>query len=353
MQIGSAIETVLLSFALADRINILKKEKEQSQTQALLALQENEKLITEQNIVLENKVEKRTIELKHTNEELNSTLFNLKNTQAQLVSVEKMASLGQLTAGIAHEINNPINFVSANIKPLKMDFDDVFELIKKYESITTEVNLADKLKEIESYKEQINLTYLMTEIESLISVIDDGAKRTSEIVAGLKNFSRLDESDVKIASINEGIQSTLLLLKSAIPRDTTVITELGDIPRIECLPGKLNQVFMNLLINAIYAINKKKTDGDNKLIIKTYELNDHICVSIEDTGIGMTDDVKAKVFEPFFTTKDVGEGTGLGMSIVFKIIESHHAKIEIESEYGVGTKIIIILNKRIDNYLAT
>jgi two-component system NtrC family sensor kinase len=348
MTFGSAAEVVLLSFALADRINILKKEKEQYQSTALAALQTNEKLIIEQNVVLENKVEERTTELKHTNEELHTTLSNLKNTQAQLVNVEKMASLGQLTAGIAHEINNPINFVSANIKPLKMDFDDVLELIKKYESITTEVNLADKLKEIESYKEQINLTYLMTEIESLISVIDDGAKRTAEIVAGLKNFSRLDESDVKTVNINEGIQSTLLLLKSAIPRDTTVITELGDIPRIECLPGKLNQVFMNLLSNAIYAINKKKTDGDNKLIIKSYELNDHICVSIEDTGIGMTDNVKAKVFEPFFTTKDVGEGTGLGMSIVFKIIESHHAKIEIESEYGVGTKIIIILNKRLD-----
>ena len=353
MHFGTAAEVILLSFALADRINILKKEKEQSQTTALLALQENEKLIIEQNVVLEHKVEERTTELKHTNDELNTTLSNLKNTQAQLVNVEKMASLGQLTAGIAHEINNPINFVSANIKPLKMDFDDVFELIKKYESITTEVNLADKLKEIESYKAQINLTYLLTEIESLISVIDDGAKRTAEIVAGLKNFSRLDESDIKTVNINEGIQSTLLLLKSVIPRNTTVITDLGSIPKIECLPGKLNQVFMNLLINAIYAINKKKTEEENTLTIRTYELNEHIYISIEDTGIGMTEDVKAKVFEPFFTTKGVGEGTGLGMSIVFKIIESHQAKIEIESELGVGTKIIIILNKRIDNYLAT
>ncbi len=349
MHFGSAAEVILLSFALADRINILKKEKEKSQATALLALQVNEKLIIEQNVVLEHKVEERTTELKHTNEELHSTLSNLKNTQAQLVNVEKMASLGQLTAGIAHEINNPINFVSANIKPLKMDFDDVLELIKKYESITTEVNLVDKLRDIENYKQEIDLTYMITEIESLLSGIEDGAKRTAEIVYGLKNFSRLDESVVKTVNINEGIQSTLILLKSAIPDNTKVVTELGDIPRIECLPGKLNQVFMNLLSNAIYAINKKKTDGENKLIIKTYELNDHIYVSIEDTGIGMTDDVKAKVFEPFFTTKDVGEGTGLGMSIVFKIIESHHAKIEIESEYGVGTKIIIILNKRLNN----
>lgn len=348
MPIGSAIETVLLSFALADKINILKKEKEASQASELKALKANEKLITDQNIILENKVEARTTELKHTNEELNNTLSHLKDTQTQLVSVEKMASLGQLTAGIAHEINNPINFVSANVKPLKMDFTDILELIKKYESITPETDLKTKLKDIENYKQQIDLTYLITEIESLLSGIDDGAKRTAEIVSGLKNFSRLDESDIKTVNINEGIQSTLILLKNAIPENTKVITDLGTIPNIECLPGKLNQVFMNILSNAIYAINKKKTDEDHKLIIKTYELNEHIYVSIEDTGIGMTDEVKTKVFDPFFTTKDVGEGTGLGMSIVFKIIESHHAKIEIESKYGVGTKILIILNKKIN-----
>jgi two-component system NtrC family sensor kinase len=350
MHFGTAAEVILLSFALADRINILKQEKEQSQTEALLALQKNEKLIIEQNVVLENRVQERTIELKHTNEELNSTLSNLKDAQTQLVNVEKMASLGQLTAGIAHEINNPINFVSANIKPLKLDFIDILGLIKEYETITPETDLTIKLKDIENYKEQIDLTYLITEIESLISVIDDGAQRTIEIVAGLKNFSRLDESDIKIANINEGIRSTLILLKSAIPKNTTVITDLGNIPSIDCLPGKLNQVFMNLLSNAIYAITKKKTDDENKIIIKTYELNDHIYVSIEDTGIGMTDTVKAKVFDPFFTTKDVGEGTGLGMSIVYKIIESHQAKIEIESEFGVGTKMTLILNKRLNNY---
>jgi two-component system NtrC family sensor kinase len=350
MHFGTAAEVILLSFALADRINILKQEKEQSQLAALLALQENEKLIIEQNVVLENRVQERTIELKHTNEELNSTLSNLKDAQTQLVNVEKMASLGQLTAGIAHEINNPINFVSANIKPLKLDFIDILGLIKEYETITPETDLTIKLKDIENYKEQIDLTYLITEIESLISVIDDGAQRTIEIVAGLKNFSRLDESDIKIANINEGIRSTLILLKSAIPKNTTVITDLGNIPSIDCLPGKLNQVFMNLLSNAIYAITKKKTDDENKIIIKTYELNDHIYVSIEDTGIGMTDTVKAKVFDPFFTTKDVGEGTGLGMSIVYKIIESHQAKIEIESEFGVGTKMTLILNKRLNNY---
>lgn len=348
MPAGSALEAILLSFALADRINILKKEKEQSQLTTLLALQENEKLITEQNVVLENKVEKRTMELKHTNEELNTTLSNLKNTQTQLVSVEKMASLGQLTAGIAHEINNPINFVSANVKPLKMDIDDVLELVKKYEVLKPNEMTTSQYNEIQEFRKEIDIDYLKKEMDSLLSGIEDGAKRTAEIVSGLKNFSRLDESDLKEVNINEGIQSTLILLKSAIPAYTEVIVNLGDIPKIECFPGKLNQVFMNLFVNALYAIAKKESQENNKLIIVTYELDNQIYISIEDTGIGMKEEVKAKIFEPFFTTKPIGEGTGLGMSIVFQILESHHAKLEIESEYGVGTKMLLILNKRLN-----
>ena len=340
MQIGSAIETVLLSFALADRINILKREKEQSQATALKALQQNEKLITEQNVVLEKKVEERTAEL-------NDTLSNLKNTQAQLVNVEKMASLGQLTAGIAHEINNPINFVSANIKPLRLDIEDVLGLVKKYETISSNDISTIKLKEIDDYKKKIDFEYLKTEMDSLLSGIEDGAKRTTEIVSGLRNFSRLDEVDIKTVNINDGIASTLVVLRSAIPEDVKVKVDLGDISVIECFPGKLNQVFMNLIANAIYAINKNES-LTKQLMIKTYELNDHIYVLIQDTGIGMTEEVKSKIFDPFFTTKDVGEGTGLGMSIVFKIIESHTAKIEIESEFGVGTKILLILNKKIN-----
>ncbi|MBL7937100.1 MAG: ATPase, partial [Bacteroidia bacterium] len=197
MPAGSAIEAILLSFALADRINILKKEKEESQATALLALQENEKLITEQNIILEQKVHERTIKLESTNEELNATLSDLKDTQAQLVNAEKMASLGQLTAGIAHEINNPINFVSANVKPLKMDIEDVLALVKKYETLTPDKITTNDFVEIEKFRKQIDIDYLKKEMESLLMGIEDGAKRTAEIVSGLKNFSRLDESDVK------------------------------------------------------------------------------------------------------------------------------------------------------------
>ncbi|MES2513545.1 MAG: 7TM diverse intracellular signaling domain-containing protein [Bacteroidota bacterium] len=340
MTLGSAIETILLSFALADRINILKKEKEESQATALDALKENEKLIIDQNIVLERNVEQRTIELKNT-------LSNLKETQAQLVNAEKMASLGQLTAGIAHEINNPINFVSANVKPLKLDIGDVLTLLEKYELIASQEISAGKLMEIEKFKKEIDIEYLKKEMADLLSGIEDGAKRTADIVSGLKNFSRLDESDIKHANINEGIESTLILLKSAIPENTDLVIDLGAIPLIECLPGKLNQVFMNLFSNALYAISRKNNNSRNSLTIKTYASADKVFVSIVDTGIGMTAEVKAKIFDPFFTTKDVGEGTGLGMSIVFKIIESHRAVIEVESEQGVGTKILLILNKKV------
>ena len=348
MPFGAASEVVLLSLALADRINVLKKEKEQSQADALRISQQNQKLITEQNILLEQKVHERTLELEETNEELNVTLTYLKDTQAQLVNAEKMASLGQLTAGIAHEINNPINFVSANLKPLKTDISEVFEVVDKYETIHPETELKEKLKEIDAFKKKIDLVYLKHEIGTLLTGIEDGARRTAEIVSGLKNFSRLDESDIKEANINEGIESTLILLRSSIQKNIEVVTHLGVVPIIECYPGKLNQVFMNVLSNALYAMNKKDASEKNKLTITTFEKNNQVHVSFEDTGIGMTPEVKEKVFEPFFTTKDVGEGTGLGMSIVFKIVESHHAKMEIESEPGKGTKITLILNKKIN-----
>jgi signal transduction histidine kinase len=340
MPIGSALETVLLSFALADRINILKKEKEKSQDLALTAMREKRKVIADQNKELEKTVAIRT-------QELQTTLSNLKDAQVQLVNAEKMASLGQLTAGIAHEINNPINFVTANIKPLKLDIVDLLELLNKYEALKPDEKSVNQFKEIEKYRKDIDIEYIKKEMDDLLTGIENGAQRTADIVVGLKNFSRLDESEIKKANINEGILSTLLLIKRSVPDNTEVITELGEIPFIECLPGKLNQVFMNLFSNALYAIAAKKDGGPNKLTIKTFELGDKICMSVEDTGIGMSEEVKNKIFEPFFTTKDVGEGTGLGMSIVFKIVENHQAKLEVESQVGIGTKFLLTLNKNI------
>lgn len=337
MQIGSAIETVLLSFALAARINDYKKEKEASQLQAYQALEEKETLVREQNVMLENKVTERTLEL-------NTTLNNLKETQSQLVDAEKMASLGQLTAGVAHEINNPINFVSSNISPLKQDINDLKSIIDKYSEIDS-TNVTEKLKEIETLKKELDYNFLTQELESIISSIENGANRTTEIVRSLRNFSRLDESDLIAADINEGIESALVLLRSEYA-GIEIIKELAALPKIECYPGKLNQVFLNILNNAIQAIKGRKNQTVKGMItIATSEINDTILISIKDNGNGISNDIMDKIFNPFFTTKDVGKGTGLGLSIVYRIIESHNGTIKVESEENIGTTFTLILPK--------
>lgn len=322
MQIGSAIETILLSFALANRISIIRKE--------------NEHLIKEQNIILEQKVKERTAEL-------NKAIEDLKQAQSQLVESEKMASLGQLTAGIAHEINNPINFVSSNVFPLKQDIEDLKSILNKYAEITESADLKSKLNEINNLKEELDYEILLEELDTIIHGIEDGAKRTAEIVSGLRNFSRLDESEFQSANVNDCINTTLKIINPKLS-DIEIITELGDIPLIDCYPGKLNQFFLNTIDNAIYAVNAIKTPNHKgEIEIKTTLKNDHVLVSLKDNGIGMNENTKNKIFDPFFTTKDVGEGTGLGMSIAHGILEMHHAKIEIESEINKGTEIKIFL----------
>lgn len=345
LQITSSIEVMLLSFALADKINFFKRENEHAQAQALNASLENQKLIREQNIVLEKKVEERTEELQSAVSTLNVTLNNLKDTQSQLVDAEKMAALGQLTAGIAHEINNPINFVTSNIKPLELDINDLKEIISRYEQIDFDQDIKAQIVEIENFKKQIDINFVNNEISSLLSGISEGAKRTAEIIRSLRNFSRVDETDMKPIDLNEGLQSTLVLVRNNLPDNLTVIKEFGNLPKVECLPGKINQVFMNLVSNAIQAIKTKEVQREEEfLTIKSWYIDHQVKISIKDSGIGMTDEVKHRIFEPFFTTKDIGEGTGLGLSIVFSIIEKHKGHIEVLSKVGEGTEFILTLN---------
>lgn len=345
MQIGSGLEVVLLSFALADRINIFKKEKESSQAQALEALRQNELIIRNQNSVLENKVDERTRELKNTNQELSTTLTELKQTQSQLVNAEKMASLGQLTAGIAHEINNPINFVVSNIKPLNRDIEDIYELIKLYEKINSEdASIKENIISAKKFRNEIDFDYLKQEIGQMLKGIEDGAMRTADIVKGLRIFSRLDENDLKRTDITEGINATLTLLTPEISGSIMLVKNFGALPKIECFPGKLNQVFMNILNNAIYAIkeNSERVEKGKLEITTTFD-DKFIRISIKDNGIGMPKEVRRKIFDPFFTTKPVGKGTGLGMSITFSIIKDHHGTITLHTEHHVGTEFIIQL----------
>ncbi len=340
---GSAMEAILLSFALADKINIFKAEKEKSQEETLIALKENERIIREQNVILELKVEERTYELNESNQELNKTLVDLKEAQSQLVESEKMASLGQLTAGIAHEINNPINFVTSNINPLKRDIEMMLNALTVIENVgISDSSPAEKQKKIQEYKDELDFDYLTIEIKHLLKGINEGANRTAEIVKGLKIFSRLDEDDLKKADLNEGLESTMVIANNLLNGKIAVIKEYGDLPRVECYAGKLNQVFLNIISNAIYAIQKRFGDrtGGELLIATTHDDN-RVFIKIKDNGVGMDEQTQKKIFEPFFTTKDVGEGTGLGMSIAYNTIKKHDGQIIVNSVPGEGTEFIL------------
>ena len=345
--IGSAIEVALLSMALADKINTLRREKEASQAAALKASLQNEQWVREQNVVLEKKVAERTEELQETNQQLTEAFSELKDAQIQLVEAEKMASLGQLTAGIAHEINNPINFVKSNIKPLQLDFKDIVQVLDEYEKLHTSdpEKSTEQLKLISKLKKDLDLDFLKDEITNLLNGIKEGADRTAEIVRGLRTFSRLDESQIKTVNIHEGIESTLVLLRNSSPDHVKISFDFKANGNIECFPGKLNQVFMNIVSNAIQAIKSKSSKEPESIIISTKDVGtDEVEIRVKDSGPGMSPEVKQKIFDPFFTTKDVGEGTGLGLAIVFKIIQEHSGRIDVISAAGEGAEFIITLH---------
>lgn len=335
MPIGSAMEAVLLSFGLADRINTLRKEKERSQADALAASLENQRIIREQNAMLEEKVAKRTQDLQESNE-------HLKRTQTQLVNAEKMASLGQLTAGIAHEINNPINFITSNIMPLKRNISEIVEVMQEYRSLEPQA-AAEGLKKLKDREKKLGIDESIEELDDIIGSISEGSKRTAEIVRGLRNFSRLDEDDLKDTDLKEGLKNTLALLAPNLRDKVTVRTNYGDIPLVECFPGKVNQVFMNVLTNAIQATLARPDITDREIVVTTSRVDDHVRVDISDNGIGMSEEVKARMFDPFFTTKPVGEGTGLGLAIVYGIVQDHHGRIQVESLPGAGTTVTLLL----------
>ncbi|MBS1531458.1 MAG: GHKL domain-containing protein [Bacteroidetes bacterium] len=345
---SSVVQLVLFSIALAAKINFYRRQHSEAQQLALTIAKENERLITQQNILLENEVNARTHQLINTNQDLSKMIENLKSAQSKLVETEKMASLGQLTAGIAHEINNPINFVSSNVKPLRLDFLEIFALIDRYREAGLTPDKKELLEEAEKYSKTIDLDFIKGEILSLLDGIEDGAERTTEIVQSLRSFSRTDELILKPADINKAVLNTLILLRSTIPYYIEIKPVLNKLPLLNCYPGKVNQVLMNLINNSIQAIKEKGQGEHNSIVITTTDHPDHITIEIADTGIGISPDVKQRIFEPFFTTKGVGEGTGLGLSIVFGIIEDHHGSIDVRSEPGKGTTFIITLPKNLE-----
>ncbi|MDX2283750.1 MAG: ATP-binding protein [Bacteroidia bacterium] len=299
--------------------------------------------------------------LEQKNAELQEAMAHLKAAQSQLIESEKMASLGQLTAGIAHEINNPINFVKGNVGPLKRDFDEIKALFAEIQALRTNPDPAKAVEALLRQAEASDAEYLFEEMDMLLKGIEEGAVRTKEIVDGLKIFSRSDTDSFKLADIHDGLDATLRLLNNKTKDRIRVERDYAQIPLVECMPGKLNQVFMNIAVNAIQAMEAQAAqaseDAGRKeigtLFIKTELLENCMeagggCVriSIRDTGPGIPEEIRSRIFDPFFTTKDVGEGTGLGLAISFGIIEKHQGRIEAESGPGEGTVFMISLPLR-------
>ena len=280
---------------------------------------------------LELKVQERTVALEAAN-------YKLQETQAMMVHSEKMRSLGELVAGIAHEINNPINFIHGNIMILQNYVDDLLRLIDLYEE--NNINFPEDTKaKIEALKKEIDLDFLRGDIKDLIKSCIEGTQRTKNIVLDLKNFSRMEERVLTQLDIPKEIDTTLNILNNKYKNRITVIKNYApNTPKIEAYGGQLNQVFMNILDNAQDAMGEKGT-----LTINVYKEHSKVKIEFIDTGKGIPEENLKKVFDPFFTTKPVGKGTGLGMSISYRVINDHHGTIEVESKVGVGTKFTITL----------
>ena len=294
---------------------------------------------------LESTVKERTQQLENQKEALEKALLSLRETQDQLLTSEKMASLGQLTAGIAHEINNPINFISSNVQSLKMDFADVQNVLQKVKALDNGQDLKTSIKELMQIGKQMDVHLLQKEIGDLIAGIERGTERTVSIVSSLRTFSRNSNESFTPANIHEGLDSTLTILNSQLNGHIKVIKNYGNIPLINCQIGRLNQVFLNIINNAIHAIDAhpEGVKFPGEIYITTLLYGDDVQITIKDNGVGMDVNTQKRIFEPFYTTKDIGEGTGLGLSISYGIIEQHKGTIEVESTAGTGTVFQILL----------
>jgi signal transduction histidine kinase len=275
--------------------------------------------------------------LEFKNGELENAYNDLKIAQGQVIQQEKMASIGQLAAGVAHEINNPTGFIMSNLGSLQKYVDRLTEFIR----IQTESLAglpAESAEAVAQQRKALKIDFITDDLKSLVKESLDGADRIKKIVQDLKNFSRVDESELKMADINSGIESTINIVWNELKYKATLNKEYGDLPQTKCNPGQLNQIFMNILVNAAHAIEKQ-----GEIRVRTWTENDTIKVTISDTGSGIPKDKINRIFEPFFTTKEVGKGTGLGLSIAYDIVKKHHGSIDVESEVGKGTTFTVMI----------
>ena len=292
---------------------------------------------------LEVLVEDRTADLQRANTGLKFMNLRLQQAQMQLVQSEKMASIGVLAAGVAHEINNPVSFVSSNLVTLRQYADDLLKLVASYERADEALAAAapQQFAAIERGKKAIALAALRDDIDSLGDETADGLARVTKIVHDLRDFAHAGDHEWQFADLHAGLDSTLNIARHELKHKVDVVREYGELPPIECLPSQLNQVFMNLFINAAHAVT-----GRGELRIRTGAEGDGVWVEVEDTGCGIAEENLQRIFEPFFTTKPVGQGTGLGLALSYSIVQKHKGRLDVQSSVGVGSTFRIWLPKR-------
>lgn len=270
---------------------------------------------------------------------LQNTVKKLQETQNQLLQADKMASIGQLAAGVAHEINNPVGFVNSNLNTLSNYLNDLFSVLDAYERMEVAVDQESQaVAQIRDIKQKLQLDYLREDVPDLLRESLDGLDRVKKIVNDLKNFSYVHEVQWQNADLHQGLDSTLNLLWNEIKYKAELIKNYGALPEVECIPSQLNQVFLNLLVNAVHAISDKGV-----VSITTGADEETVWITISDTGHGISEENLKRIFVPFFTTKPVGKGTGLGLSLSYSIVQKHHGKIEVSSKEDEGTSFRIVL----------
>jgi signal transduction histidine kinase len=279
-------------------------------------------------------------ELLRRNRELTELNEKLSRAQEQLLQSEKLASIGQLAAGVAHEINNPISFVFSNFGTLDAYIADLLRVLAQYEEAEPYITDPEMKARIGALREQVELDYLVEDVPVLMSESRDGIERVRKIVQDLKDFSRVDgHQDWQWVDLHHGIDSTLNIVNNEVKYKADVVKEYGDIPEVECLPSQINQVILNIVVNGAQAINGTR----GRITIRTGCDSGNVWIEISDNGSGIPKAIQSRIFDPFFTTKPIGSGTGLGLSLSYGIIQKHHGRIDVQSEPGIGSTFRIEL----------
>ena len=341
--IGSVIASVVVSGILAIiTIQTISRPLE-SLTKVAQAVSRNDDTDIRADVLTKDEIGLLAIALNQLIDWVNTYTSDLRTAQLQLIQAEKMSSVGQLIAGIAHEINNPVNFIHGNIRPVEQYVQDLIGVIQAYQS-----HYPHPPETLQDLLEETDIDFVQQDLPKTISSMKIGTSRIREIILSLRNFSRLDEAGSKRVDIHEGLDNTLLILEHRLDMQQKssgikVVRKYSSLPLVECFPGQINQVFMNLLANAIDILEAADSQAEKTISITTRPAgNQRIAIEIADTGSGMTAEVRSRIFDPFFTTKPIGKGTGLGLSISYQIITGQHGgTMRCASELGKGTKFTI------------